>query len=198
MNSRISVLGLLTADETLFSGMVLPDGVERDLVIDAIVDDCAELEVIYPDPNYMKKEIASWSRRRLYSWTKLFATTNLTYNPIWNKDGTITETETGSNSAERTSSGEASNSGSNSHKVRGYNAAALVESENDSMSNSGTSSENTTDSASHTVTRTREEHGNIGVTTTQQMIKEEREISEFDIYQIIADDFKTRFTIMVY
>lgn len=198
MNSRISILGLLTADETLFSGMVLPEGVDRDLVIDAIVDDCAELEVIYPDPNYMKKEIASWSRRRLHSWSKLFATTNLEYNPIWNKDGTVTETETGSNSAERNTSGEASNTGSNSHKVRGYNTASLVESENDTVENSGTSSENVTDEASHTITRSRTEQGNIGVTTTQQMIKEEREISDFDIYQVIADDFKTRFTIMIY
>ena len=198
MNPKISILGLLHANNTLFDGMVLPEGVDKTRVIDQIVEDCAELEILFPDPDYMKYAITSWSNRRLYSWTQLFKTTQFEYNPIWNKDGTVTETETGNNSAERNTSGNASNSGSNSHKVRGYNESALVESENDSVSNSGSSSENVKDDASHTVTRTREEHGNIGVTTTQQMIKEEREISNFDMYQIIADDFKTRFCVMIY
>lgn len=198
MNPKISILGLLNANNTLFDEMILPEGVIKQRVIDQIVEDCAELEVLFPDPDYMKYAITSWSARRLYSWTKLFATTNFTYNPIWNKDGTVTETETGSNSAERNTSGEASNTGTNSHKVRGFNDSALTESENNSVSNSGSSSENITDEASHTITKTREEHGNIGVTTTQQMIKEEREISNFDIYQIIADDFKTRFCVMIY
>ena len=40
--------------------------------------------------------------------------------------------------------------------------------------------------------------GNIGVTSTQQMISEQREIVEFDIYHYIAEDFKTEFCIMVY
>ena len=41
-------------------------------------------------------------------------------------------------------------------------------------------------------------HGNIGVTTTQQLIKEEREIALFNIYDIIIEDFKKRFCLLVY
>ena len=33
---------------------------------------------------------------------------------------------------------------------------------------------------------------------TQQMIKEEREIADWSLYQLIIDDFKQRFCIMVY
>ena len=40
--------------------------------------------------------------------------------------------------------------------------------------------------------------GNIGVTTTQQMIKEEREVSEFNIYSYIADRFRETFCMLVY
>lgn len=198
MNPKISILGLLHADNTLFDGMVLPEGVDKTRVIDQIVEDCAELEIIFTDPDYMKYSIASWSARRLYSWTELYKTTQYEYNPIWNKDGTVTETETGSNSAERNTSGQASNSGSNSHKVRGYNETALVESENDSVNNSGSSSENVKDDASHTITRTRTERGNVGITSTQSLISEQRSISNFDIYQIISDDFKTRYCVMIY
>lgn len=41
-------------------------------------------------------------------------------------------------------------------------------------------------------------HGNIGVTSTQQMIKEQRQIELFNLYDIIIEDFKMRFCILVY
>lgn len=41
-------------------------------------------------------------------------------------------------------------------------------------------------------------HGNIGVTTTQNMIRQERAIDLFNIYDIIIEDFKMRFCILVY
>lgn len=40
--------------------------------------------------------------------------------------------------------------------------------------------------------------GNIGVTTSQQMINEERKIALFEISEFIADDFKGEFCILVY
>lgn len=41
-------------------------------------------------------------------------------------------------------------------------------------------------------------YGNIGVTSTQDMIRQQREIVEFDIYHYISDDFKKEFCIMLY
>ena len=41
-------------------------------------------------------------------------------------------------------------------------------------------------------------HGNIGVTTTQKLIKEQRDIELFNLYDIIIEDFKMRFCILVY
>lgn len=41
-------------------------------------------------------------------------------------------------------------------------------------------------------------HGNIGVTSTQQMIREQRDIERFNLYDIIIEDFKMRFCIMIY
>ena len=41
-------------------------------------------------------------------------------------------------------------------------------------------------------------HGNIGVTTTQKLICEQREIDLFNLYDIIIEDFKMRFCILVY
>ena len=41
-------------------------------------------------------------------------------------------------------------------------------------------------------------HGNIGVTTTQKLIHEQREVDKFNLYDIITDEFKMRFCILVY
>lgn len=42
------------------------------------------------------------------------------------------------------------------------------------------------------------EHGNIGVTTTQKLIREQRDIDLFNLYDIIIEDFKMRFCILIY
>lgn len=41
-------------------------------------------------------------------------------------------------------------------------------------------------------------HGNIGLTTTQKLIREQRAIDLFNVYDIIIEDFKMRFCILVY
>ena len=41
-------------------------------------------------------------------------------------------------------------------------------------------------------------HGNIGVTTSQQMIMSEREVAEFCMVDYIVNDFISRFCVMVY
>ena len=41
-------------------------------------------------------------------------------------------------------------------------------------------------------------HGNIGVTTTQQLIREQREVELFNLYDIIIEDFKMKFCILIY
>lgn len=41
-------------------------------------------------------------------------------------------------------------------------------------------------------------HGNIGITTTQKLIREQRDIELFNLYDIIIEDFKMRFCILIY
>ena len=40
--------------------------------------------------------------------------------------------------------------------------------------------------------------GNIGVTTTQEMIKQQREVEQFNLYDIIIQEFKERFCLLIY
>lgn len=41
-------------------------------------------------------------------------------------------------------------------------------------------------------------YGNIGVTSTQDMLKQEREVAQYNIYQQIVNDFKNRFCLLIY
>ena len=40
--------------------------------------------------------------------------------------------------------------------------------------------------------------GNVGVTTTQQMIQSQRDVVQFNVIDHIIQDFITRFCVMVY
>lgn len=67
------------------------------------------------------------------------------------------------------------------------------------------SDERTTDTENHNTrtnnlkdTRTGRVKGNIGVTTSQQMLMSELDLAEWNLYQHIADLFLKEFTIMVY
>ena len=59
----------------------------------------------------------------------------------------------------------------------------------------GYSSKDTDDT---TVTHAGRIHGNVGVTTSQQMLQSELDIARFNIVQQITDLFMTEFLIMVY
>lgn len=54
------------------------------------------------------------------------------------------------------------------------------------------------DTRSETFTHKAYMYGNIGVTTTQQMIEAEREVVQFSVIEFIADDFKNEFCLSVY
>ena len=58
----------------------------------------------------------------------------------------------------------------------------------------GTINHDTTDTGSITTTR----QGNQGVTSTQSLIKEQRDVVQFNIMDYIINDFKNRFCLLVY
>lgn len=208
--AKISILGLYGWDDTIFNDMVVPTGVTRDDAVNEILFQCAELSLLYGDWGFMKKAIKHWSIKELPVWQELYDTTQYDYNPIWNKDGTIkeryTDTKQSSNESSGASSEKRADSGQGSTvgKVSAFNASDFQnkdksETATASQGERSTESENKGSAAevvSHEYERV--ERGNIGVTTTQQMIKEQREVVEFNIIDYIAKSFKRRFCLMIY
>lgn len=69
---------------------------------------------------------------------------------------------------------------------------------NTATTEGGTVADAGTESGTVELKKTGNSKGNIGVTTTQQMIEQERNVVEFNIYDYIVDSFKKRFCILVY
>ena len=249
MRATISLMGMYEYDHTILDFFHYPDKweiLDKDVFVNKLLLDTAELEVLYPDAEVFKMAIGYWSNAEVQNWNKLYDTTVLKYNPIWNKDGTVTETEkhiknnnytdvtdgkiadhssTIGNQNTETSGNENTDTTNNTNEknyVFGFNsdnAAQSGETVTDDTGNTKTNrSENikTNNSANTDATTTnntnfkhdekenidreytRTEQGNIGITTTQQMINEEREVDKFNLMDYIIDRFKQRFCLLVY
>lgn len=182
----ISILGLYEYDSTIFDDMVLPENVDKDDVIDTILFQNAELGLLYTDPVIMKKAITRWSKTAQYKWDKLANTLELEYNPIFNKNYSETEAEIVNRDVAQNVMGTITN------KVSAYDDSNFANREQNANSTSSTGDEDVLRSL------TREGKGNIGVTTTQKLITDERKVADFNIYDVISRDFRHRFCIMVY
>lgn len=226
MRATLSILGLYQREPTLFDELELPGSMNKDVLIDNILYEAATLEAYYPDPNFMKFMIGRWSFMNQSVWQKLYDTTVLEYNPIFNYDrteewseneqmldkrtltGTERETSTDNSSGEIRSSGTVQSE----LNVSGYNESSYVPREQ-TIETPDTLTSNTSETdrivsidkndtenmdRKRDNIRTGRAFGNIGVTTTQQMILQERETVLFNMYKVITDSFIERFCLMIY
>lgn len=225
--ATLSILGLYQAQPNLFEGLTLPEGIVKDDLVNNLLAELAELECIYPNPAFMKTMIAIWSRKELPIWNRIARAAAANYNPIENYNRY--ETYTDVNNGDKKSSGNQSVSESGTHKeisnnlsqsdnnnlntVAGFNSETMVNSTGNSGSaNSATETETTNniDNGSETDTTVREQsnnvvqhdahlHGNIGVVSSQDMLRQEIEIAPLlDVDDYIINSFKNRFCLLVY
>lgn len=190
----LSILGLWTADNTIFDLLNVPDGVEKQQVVDNILLQCADVSFIYSNPNTAKYAIGLWSDKNALTWVKMYETTIIEYNPIENYDRKEdwTDTRQTDNKVDQTT---AANS-TNTNKVHGFEAEAIVTANIEESSGNGTS--NSKSNEQETATHTARLHGNIGVTSNQEMLEEERELVQFNMVDFITKSFQKEFCIMVY
>lgn len=94
LDSGANLEALLMYDHDLFANMVLPTGLDKMQAISTIRHLHGLAPLYHPDPFYMKGEIYWWSKRLCPIWAKLYATTQLSYNPIWNTEMTEKSTDT--------------------------------------------------------------------------------------------------------
>lgn len=221
--ATLSIIGAYNYDSTLFDNMQLPDGMDSETVVSNILDHCAELELIYPDLTYLKNAIAYWSAKELPFWERVRAMETAEYNPIENYDRYDSEVETTDRAHDKNANNVVSgttnttgkdisvDNGYNRDMVAGYNSENLTvngETRSNNTSNANIESETKGQTAQMNTekgnenenrVKTLHSHGNIGVTTVAQMMKEMIDVlPEVNTVSVICESFKKRFCLLVY
>ena len=238
MRATLDLLGIYKYHPTLLDKFVIPEALDKEILTDNLLMESAEMEIIYPDADFLESAIGAWSKKMLHVWEELYATTQYDYNPIWNKDGTTIELETrdlkgtedikdnntrtdnltSKQTRDLAGTTNTSDSGESTESVFGFNSddEAPASKNNANSTGSGSSTDTGTITDENTGTQTdnrtvdrdttdtgtikheKTEQGNIGVTSTQKLITEQREVVKLNLYDTIIKDFIARFCLAVY
>ena len=176
--ATMSILGLSYWDNQILDPLdkYLPDILEPEAVKGEILAQCAEFEILYPDPETFKVILNYWASGQASVWARMGRAISADYNVTENYDRTEEWTDTG----------ESSGSGSNSYKGYPVHSDMVKQSANESA---------TTASSTHSG----RVHGNIGVRSAQELVEQELELAvKTNLQQMIIDDFKRRFCLVIY
>ena len=225
--AMLTIMGMYDYDNTIFDSLTLPEGINKTTAVEEIVMECAELECLYPSVPFLKRAVGIWSATMQSSFNRVWTAINLEYDPIENYNRIEEESTSGTrqHSGQDVTSGstnsqrstadtrEITDSGNVTNKIAGFDASALVDHDSGSSSRTGRDSASGTDNTIGTDrtelthgekiadagTRQSHIHGNIGVTTSQQMLESELDlIPRLNFYRYLAEEFKRRFCILVY
>ena len=147
----------------------------------------------------------------LTKWVKLWQTMSFEYNPINNYDMTESETvvDDGETELKRTGTDTTNRTDTDNRTIArgiyGFNSSNESNADRTTDNNTNTVQDtlthNTTDKGTNTNERTRTltRSGNIGVTTSQQMIQSERDLWMWDYFRIVVfPDVDRELTLKIY
>lgn len=229
--ARITLYGFYQYDNTLFDGVVLPSGMDKETLVADIMRTSGDLYTYHQVPEQLKRNITFWFARRLFDFERMFKALRAEYSPIENYDriedirrdyqnsGTDKATTTLGSSTTSSHTGTDTDNmeggGTTEKGVSAYNEDGYTNREKDTethnsnntqtynstVTNTGSGSDTTTTDygLKRTETEVTRIHGNIGVTTAQQMITEEMKLrAQYDIYRIITMEFEREFLVQIY
>lgn len=224
---RMTLIGLLNYDSTLFDGLNLPEGYDKDTFINSLLLEHGEKCVLYTNPDFFKNAIAMWSAKWENELKRIHYALTAEYNPLWNYDRNEHWTDTNEPDFENTRTFENTDTTTNRYDiVAEQNEDSTSENEisadnsssyqpdNKNTSNAGkttTSNDGTiTDDHTGTITdatsgkTTDAEHdghlwGNIGVTTSVDMLTQEMQFRQkYNLYAVAASMFANELLLAIY
>lgn len=200
---------------SLLDGVVVPDGIDTDILKSNIMLEAGLRIPLYSEPETMKEAISVWFLSRAWTFEHLLAIIESEYSPIENYDRNESYTRTYDDETDRTETGSGSDTTERStdgNLVETDDVSAFDATGYQPSTQRTTDDDRTiTDELSYGKTLTinddykRKEgytgrtHGNIGVTTNQQMIEQEIALlGSFNLYQWIAKQFAADLTLGVW
>lgn len=175
---------------------------DKSILLATIINRCASLCVLYPDPDYFLLMSDAWWSRWKDSFEAWFKVMQAEYNPIENYDRNEEWHDDIKDNNTILNTGTVGQSGSNTstNEVSAYDNSSY------SPKNKVTDTLGTTDTRDlkdkidndRDIDHKGRIHGNIGTMTTQSMATEEIRLRYNNLYNMCADIFKKELLLAVY
>lgn len=209
-SAKITTIGfynfLNASNDDLFKLLVVPTGIDKQVLIDNILLRGGEFEVLYSDPYFYQNAIGVWSnkwQRTMQKWVEALA---IEYSPLENYDRMEEWTDKNTGTVKNTGTIDTENHTdtdiTNDDKISAFNSDTMRDNTSshgvtDGNSNGTTTNDltETNDLTGHHVGRV---HGNIGVTTSMQLLEAQLDIVAWNVYEHITDLFLNEFVIPIY
>lgn len=205
-SAKVTLIAMNTfftnAGGDLFQGLTLPEGLAKDTLTNNILLQGGEFEVLYSDPFFLQNAISIWADREAATFERWVNALAIEYAPLENYDRheNWTDTLDSDGTSRTTGTNDTSTSGTVTTDVSAYDSSTYQP--KDKVTTSETIDNDTTENNTSTLDNTGMHagriHGNIGVTTSQQMLEAELDLGYWNIYSRITDMFLKEFTIMIY
>jgi hypothetical protein len=192
----------LNLNDDLFKGLTLPEGLAKKTLTDNILLQGGEFEVLYADPFFLQDAISIWADREAATFKRWVDALAIEYAPLENYDRheDWTDTLDSDGTSRTTGTNDTSTDGTVTTDVSAYDSNGYQPKEKVTTSETidNDTTENNTSTLDNEGVHTGRIHGNIGVTTSQQMLESELDLGYWNIYSRITDMFLKEFCIMIY
>ena len=176
----------------------LPDGIDVSVLSNMILSEGGEFEPLYANAYMMKDNVQMFVMNHLRTFNKWMDALNIEYNPLENYDRNEEFTDVGNASMTASSHGTMGGNNNTTNNVSAYDNNGMSPHDSSSSTSYSTTDTSGGNTSNSTNTRTGRIHGNIGVTTSQQMLQSELDIARFNVYHQITDLFIDELLIGVY
>lgn len=150
----------------------------RDAFFDYLLMECGDFEAIFPNVEMVCTRLSAWTSSRIDYWQRIYDVLCADYEPLWNYNRTDEEKSDTTRNRQNDIL----------DKVAGYDSGNLVDSNN----------ENAISNEDENYTHYIHAYGNIGVMSTQDLLKQEIEVANISMYDIILQEFKNTFCLAIY
>lgn len=167
--SKITLIGMeqyLNPEHSLFEELTLPEGIDKDTLIGAIILRCQEFELLYSNPEFMIQAVKVWGMKNYWTFDRWVKLINKEYDPLYNKDyhedisdihygqynksGSGSASGTNSESSDYTRTDNLANSSTDTHSEKAYNDSGYVGTTQDVTSGTNTGTQRNAGQTSET------------------------------------------------
>lgn len=191
---RLTLMGMVNYQNDLLSGLQVP-GCSSEMIQETIVMKMGDLYPYYQVPPVLKKLITVWSLQHQMEWEKMYKSLTAEYNPIENYDRQESWEDNSNGVTEFSNTGHSDST--DTMNKSGFNTDGFSpDSQAIGVSNSNTGGNGKNINVS---THSGRVHGNVGVTTNQQMIESEINLrTRFNLLDYVCGQFEKSFMVLVY